>query len=273
MRIDWSINRRPETMIIPEWELEKTPEMQYRRELTFIYQETAFGMGIPLYSVVSVDALDDPADKKQLTDILPDAKAAILIGTPIADPIQRLWHRIGGVSMKTFTTVVTSSVEIMLLSIAEKLEVQGYQTASIQLPLTPTNKHTRLFELSGAGFTGKNHMVIVEHYGCRVNLGAVVTNAPLLHGDYRYDSYKTNECGDCTLCEEYCPSGALKNGEYDQEKCQAYINDPANQLHFTEHTLLKCDACMRVCPLGRQDRWDSATVAWTKILEEKSINY
>jgi ferredoxin len=273
MIVDWEVNRRPDNRVVPEWELIKTPEMQFRRELTLLHQEVAFQKRIPLYSVLAVEALSQPEDMRLLTDELPEARAAILLGTPIEDPWNRLWHRVAGLSMNSFTTVATSIVEIMLLSFAEKLEYQGYKAIIRQLPLTPTNHYTRLFELAGAGFTGKNHLVITEKYGCRVSLGVIITDAPLLHGDFRYRNYSHNLCGECTRCEDYCPSGALRNGHYDQAKCEAYVNEPANQLRLSPHTTYKCDACMRICPLGELGKWDSTPVHWATILEEKKINY
>jgi len=273
MKANWNKLRKPEDFSIPEIELEKTPEMQFRRELTMLMQESGFQRQIPLYSVVSIEALASPAEKQLLTDILPEARAVIFMGTAIEDPILRLWNRIPGITMENFTTNITASVGLYLLQFCDKLDQQGYQAVSIQLPITPAVEHTELFALSDAVFIGKNHMVITESFGCRVNLGAIVTDAPLLNGDYRYDSYHGDRCGDCTLCEEYCPSGALKNGEYDREKCEAYLNNPATQLELTPHSILKCDACMRVCPLGEAGHWDSQPVHWSRILEERRINF
>jgi epoxyqueuosine reductase QueG len=273
MKYDWDADRRPENMAVREWELEKTPEMQRRRELTMLYQETAFLMGYPLYGLVSIDALTDPEDVKELTDVLPEARTAILMGVPIDDPWQRMWQRIPGISMSRFGTYATASTEMMLLQFAEILETQGYQAIVKQLPLTPTNERARLFELAGAGFMGKNHLVVTDKDGCRVNLGIIITDAPLLHGDYRYDSYNQNECGDCTLCEDYCPCGALKDGQYDQAKCEAYVNHPENQWALTPHSIFKCDMCMRICPLGKVGKWDTRPVTWQTIIEEEKLNH
>lgn len=273
MKPIWDVPRNRESLTLPEWELVKTPEMQYRRELTLLYQESAFQSRVPLYGVLSTDALTNKEDVEEVTSILPDAKAAILIGAPIEDPWLRLWHRVPGISMKNFTTLITSKVEVMLLTIADKLEQQGFKAIIKQMPLTPSNEFLRLFELAGCGFIGKNHLVITEYYGCRVNLGAIVTDAPLLHGDYRYKPYNKNLCNDCNLCEEYCPCGALNDGFYDHEKCEAYINNPDYQLSFSPHTILKCDMCMRICPIQTVGKWDSTPVKWTKILQEKKINY
>lgn len=273
MKADWSKLRKLEGMPVPDLEKEKTPDMQFRRELTMLMQESGFQRRVPLYGVAAIDSLDAPEDKKLLTDILPEARAVIFMGLPVEDPLLRVWTRIPGISMDHFTTNITEAVGLILLQFCDKLDQQGYRAVSIHLPITPAAEYKELFALSDAVYIGKNNMVILEDYGCRVNMGAIVTDAPLLHGDYRYDAYSGDGCGDCTLCEEYCPSGALKNGEYDRAKCEAYINNPDNQLQLTPHSLLKCDACMRVCPLGEVSRWDEERVPWSRILEEKSINF
>lgn len=271
MIANWNISRRPENMDIPEWEKIKTPEMQYRRELTLMYQEAALQHGFPLYGVTTIENLKDAEDKKKILDLVPEAKSIILLGTPIEDPWNRLWHRVAGLSMDNFTSIAASSVELMLLTFVEKLDYQGYKSAYKILPLTPTNEFASLFESAGAGFIGKNHLVITEEFGCRVCLGFIVSNAPLLHGDYRYKNFSSNICGDCTICEEYCPSGALKKGNYDQKKCEQFINDPENQIKISPHSVYKCDTCMRVCPIGNKKKWDTQLVHWNTILTQKKL--
>lgn len=273
MRPDWRKARRPSDLHIPKSHLEKNSETQDRRNLTFLYQEAAFLERISLYGVLALEDIDEAEDKKFLLNILPSAKAVILIGSPINDPWMRIWHLVPGTSMKKVTTIATSKVEIQLRKFAEKLEMQGYEAKILQAPLAPDPKIARLFSLAKVGFVGKNNMINTQINGCRVNLGFVLTNAPLLGGDYRYDTYEKNKCGECSLCEKFCPAGALKDGDYCKKKCYAYIENPDNQLKFSKYSWMKCDICMRICPLGEKKGWDTQPTTWEQVLSEKKINY
>ncbi len=273
MLIDWSARRRKETFAIPERELEKSPEMQYRRELTFIYQESAFQLHVPLYGVISIERVEDSQVRQTLQEILPGARAAIVVGSIVGDPMMNLLYREAGITMKNFVAVSTTAVEIFLMEFEDKLQVQGFKAASVRLPQTPHREYARVIAASGMGFVGRNSRLITRNNGCRIQLGMVVTDAPLLHGDYRYEPYTESRCGDCRICEEYCPAGALKEGQYDKAACTAFRNNPDNQLHLTDNIRLLCDACMRVCPLGDEERWDSRPVTWEEILSSGSLNH
>lgn len=273
MRPDWRKTRKPSDLNIPKSHLEKDSETQERRNLTFLYQEAAFLERIPLYGVLDLEDINELEDKQLLLDILPSAKAAILIGIPIDDPWMRVWHFIPGNTMKKETTIATSRVEIYLRTFAEKLEIQGYEANILKSPLTPDPKIARLFSFDKTGFVGKNNMINTQVNGCRVNIGIIVTNAPLLGGDYRYDTYDENKCGECSLCEKFCPAEALKGGKYCKEKCYSYIENSNNQLKFSKYSRMKCDMCMRVCPLGEKKGWDTQQITWEQILLEKKINW
>lgn len=273
MQPEWDLTRKPENLTIDPIELEKSPEMQYRRELTMLIQESAFQNRVPLYGLLSIEKVSKQTKRHQIENILPNTKSIILMGVTIQDPMMRLWNRISGISMSTFSTIASSELEYLLLLFVNKLEDAGFMAKSVQLPFTPTSEYLWLFELSGAGFIGKNNLVITRKYGCRVNLGFIVTDAPLLNGDYRYASFKTNICGDCELCKEFCPSGALRGGTYDDNICKNFINKKENQLNFSEHSFMKCDMCMRICPIGEVGKWDKNQITWATILEERRINY
>jgi epoxyqueuosine reductase QueG len=221
MRPDWKKARKPSDLNIPKSHLEKDLETQERRNLTFLYQEAAFLERIPLYGVLDLEDIDEPDDKQFLLNIFPSAKAAIIIGIPINDPWMRVWHLVPGTTMKKAATAAASKVEIYLRTFAEKLEIQGYEAEILQAPLTPDPQIARLFSYAKIGFVGKNNMISTEINGCRVNLGFILTDAPLLGGDYRYDTYEKNKCGECSLCEKSCPAGALNDSKFCKEECDS----------------------------------------------------
>ena len=60
---------------------------------------------------------------------------------------------------------------------------------------------------AGIGVYGKNSLVHAEGFGSWINLGCVITDAPL---ETEERSYKISDCGDCTACMEACPTKAIK---------------------------------------------------------------
>ena len=105
---------------------------------------------------------------------------------------------------------------------------------------------------AGVAFYGKNTMAITRRHGSWVVLGAVVTDveiepSPPLELD----------CGDCRLCIDACPTGALDEpGTLDATKCLSYWTQaPASIPHEYRPELgsmvYGCDICQEVCPWNR----------------------
>ncbi len=103
---------------------------------------------------------------------------------------------------------------------------------------------------SGVGWLGKNGCVIVPGYGSRVLLGEIITTADLLS-----TSEIAGDCGDCQLCIDNCPTGALQeNGIVDCRRCLSYhtienrSEIPAEISEKITEMIFGCDRCLRVCP-------------------------
>lgn len=87
---------------------------------------------------------------------------------------------------------------------------------------------------SGLGWIGKNHQLIHPKLGSMVHPGEIVLNVPV--DGNRLSNIKTG-CGDCRLCLDCCPTGALRNEMWDARKCIAY----------TTHHCLECQV---PCPFN-----------------------
>ncbi len=102
---------------------------------------------------------------------------------------------------------------------------------------------------SGLGWLGKNTLLIHPIWGSLCNIGELVTNIQT-----EYDRPIENKCGDCTLCIESCPNGALKQNEgLDARRCIAYhtIENRDEVLPETLHLAgyaFGCDCCQNKCP-------------------------
>jgi ferredoxin len=106
-----------------------------------------------------------------------------------------------------------------------------------------------LGELSRAGF------LMTKEFGLGVRLGTVTTDLPLAH-DGPVDIGVQSFCERCEICAEYCPSGAIPEGEktehngfrkwkLDEESCYRYWSVVSTD----------CSICMTTCPWTKPDTW------------------
>lgn len=107
-------------------------------------------------------------------------------------------------------------------------------------------------ERAGIGFSGKNCSIITEEYGSFVYLGEMITNIP-----FQPDKPVELSCGDCRICLDACPTGALvQGGQLDAKRCLSYLSqtkvnlpDPFKEKLGTR--LYGCDTCQLVCPYNK----------------------
>jgi epoxyqueuosine reductase QueG len=115
--------------------------------------------------------------------------------------------------------------------------------------------HKAVARMAGLGWQGKNLLLITQQYGSRVRLITVLTEAPL-----EIDATIENRCGNCMLCREACPAGAIKG-----ISTKDHYKDRNEALHFSRCVeKLKgfskipeigapiCGICIKVCPFGKK---------------------
>ncbi|GGE43705.1 epoxyqueuosine reductase [Pullulanibacillus camelliae] len=107
-------------------------------------------------------------------------------------------------------------------------------------------------ERAGIGFVGKHTNLITKDYGSYVYLGEMLTNIP-----FHPDQPVENLCGDCNLCVDKCPSGALvQGGQLNAQKCIAFLTQkkdfiPEPYRKLIGNRVYGCDTCQQVCPYNR----------------------
>lgn len=106
--------------------------------------------------------------------------------------------------------------------------------------------------LAGLGFFGKNQLVINNRYGSFIFLGLVFVN---LECDLEVKLEVNDQCGDCRICLDACPTKALQADGYDILKCISNYNQAKNVLDEEQikhnYCLLGCDICQLVCPKNK----------------------
>jgi epoxyqueuosine reductase len=107
---------------------------------------------------------------------------------------------------------------------------------------------------AGIGWQGKHSIVINREIGSFFFIGALILNIPL-----DYDKpYAGEYCGNCRLCLEMCPTGAINEDRtIDARKCIANVTIenrgpvPPDMIPKMGRRVYGCDRCQEVCPWNR----------------------
>jgi epoxyqueuosine reductase len=111
-------------------------------------------------------------------------------------------------------------------------------------------------ERAGIGWYGNNCAVITPEFGSWVYLGEMITDIP-----FPPDTPVLDSCGDCTICMDACPTGALVGkGELNSSRCISFVTQTKG---FVEDDLMRkignrlygCDTCQVVCPKNKGHNW------------------
>lgn len=107
-------------------------------------------------------------------------------------------------------------------------------------------------ERAGLGYVGRNGFVINPELGTWTYLGEMLVSVPFPPDDPLLDS-----CGDCTICVDRCPTGALVgDGQLNSQKCISFLTQTKGYLadeyrYKIGNRLYGCDTCQQVCPRNK----------------------
>ncbi|WJY27675.1 tRNA epoxyqueuosine(34) reductase QueG [Sporosarcina trichiuri] len=108
-------------------------------------------------------------------------------------------------------------------------------------------------ERAGLGWSAKNCSIITPEFGSYVYLGEMITNLP-----FAPDLPMEDQCGDCTLCLDACPTGALiQGGQLNAQRCIAFLTQtkqpvPEEFRKEIGNRIYGCDTCQTVCPKNKR---------------------
>ncbi len=110
-------------------------------------------------------------------------------------------------------------------------------------------------EQAGLGWIGKNCLFIAHGWGSFIFIGLLFLNVAIETTPQIIPS----GCGDCQLCLQRCPSGALQSPGYlDARRCIAYLTIEkktlfcAAEAQIVKGHLYGCDICQEICPFNRK---------------------
>ncbi|MFF2755699.1 tRNA epoxyqueuosine(34) reductase QueG [Psychrobacillus sp. NPDC058041] len=107
-------------------------------------------------------------------------------------------------------------------------------------------------ERAGIGWSAKNCAIITPEYGSYVYLGEMITSIPFAPSEQMED-----QCGECTLCLDICPTGALiEGGQLNAQRCIAFITQTKTMVpdEFRAkigNRIYGCDTCQTICPKNK----------------------
>ena len=136
----------------------------------------------------------------------------------------------------------------------EKLDELGRRLGGSYRVLVDASQHVDRAGAAraGIGFYGKNTMLITRRHGSWVVLGTLVTDV-----DIEPTASLELDCGECRLCIDACPTGALDEpGTLDATRCLSYWTQapasiPEEYREAIGPMVYGCDICQDVCPWNR----------------------
>jgi epoxyqueuosine reductase len=143
-------------------------------------------------------------------------------------------------------TEVSLFLERVARAVVDRLERKGRRVLAVHTEdeFDPVNRVGLvslkvLAKAAGLGWQGRSLLIVSPRYGPIHRWIGVLTDMEL-----RGSTAIPNQCGDCTLCVEKCPAGALNLVEFDDH--------PACREDVLDIGLCKgddgCTECLTVCP-------------------------
>ncbi|HIE05733.1 MAG TPA: tRNA epoxyqueuosine(34) reductase QueG, partial [bacterium (Candidatus Stahlbacteria)] len=105
---------------------------------------------------------------------------------------------------------------------------------------------------AGIGYYGKHSIILNKDFGSWVVIGEIITDLEI-----ETDAPLEEDCGDCHLCIDSCPTGAIKKPyQLDWSRCIQYLSNHRARVgedifEAWGNRLYGCTTCQEVCPKNR----------------------
>ena len=157
---------------------------------------------------------------------------------------------------------VNTKLDLLALLAVSEIEKEGFLAlpiAASQSLNTNKNEYCGVFShktaarLSGLGFIGKNGLLITKEYGSKIRLCTVLTNMPLK----AENELLNDDCGDCMICKNACPAGAIFGANFIVEKGRSSVLDPHKCSEHMKKAYMHigrgsvCGLCIKNCPKNK----------------------
>lgn len=105
---------------------------------------------------------------------------------------------------------------------------------------------------AGIGWYGKNNSIINDKFGSFIFLGYMLTDLEI-----KFDNHIENKCGNCSICIDSCPTGAIEGGyRINARRCISYLTQTKERIPYELREkmgvmIYGCDTCQLVCPKNK----------------------
>jgi epoxyqueuosine reductase QueG len=146
--------------------------------------------------------------------------------------------------------IVTRGAE-MLRSMGYKAVAQTHEYVG-ETEYNTTLPHKTVATRAGIGWIGKSALLVTDEYGSALRFSSILTDAPLSTSR----PINKSHCGDCMICTNACPAGAVSGKEwevglyrdefFDPVKCRMTACERAKQGFGGTKPI--CGKCIEICP-------------------------
>ena len=211
---------------------------------------------------------------ERLRQSFPDAKSVICLTVSYyspeekPDPSSRVTGRVARYAWgRDYHKVLKKKLKTLIQ------RIQEYVGEPVDLrPFVDTGPilERKLAAKAGLGFIGKN-TTLIGPAGSYLFLAELVTPLELVY-DIPQGSFQ--ECGNCTLCLEACPTGAIREPfVLDANRCISYLTiEHRGPIHPSLHRAIGnwvfgCDICIDVCPFNARP----LPTLWEELRSERGV--
>ncbi len=212
---------------------------------------------------------------RQPSDIMPRVKTVIVFSTYIGK--FSTVHSAGyGRTSRLVLSGYYANIVKPLKPIKKYLEALGHKAVILDGEIDDASIPLKGAAVkAGLGWIGKNSMLISDKYGSFQALGAILTDADISESY----SLAENRCGECFMCRDACPSGAIRTPQIlDRPNCLSNFledDDPATDISNVielEGYFFECDICQDACPWNRQHLKAPLDTPYGRLFDPNRLN-
>jgi epoxyqueuosine reductase len=176
---------------------------------------------------------------------------AIVAAVPLSRGVMDTCRREPSRAYAYHYRVINAVLDNVAGRLVSMLESRGCETMAVPASqivdweeLRGDVSHSRLAQLAGLGFIGRNNLLVTPQFGAAVRLVTVFADAAL-----EPDEPAAGDCGACDACRGACPVGAIgEDAEgWDRNRCVEALRDFKKRL-TNQHI---CGVCVRACAGAR----------------------